>query len=165
MKLRPALETERQAVAAIHAASWRESYRDLIDPGYFADLDRRMARRWGEMAIGADDLLLVAETDRIVGFLFARGGDPVFVNSLHVLPGLRSRGIGARLMADSARRFRDAGRAGAYLDVLTTNQRAIALYRRLGGIPGAVKEKEVGGLMLPNLRIDFPDLEIIIRSP
>ncbi|WP_338244590.1 GNAT family N-acetyltransferase [Aurantiacibacter hainanensis] len=164
MKLRPALATERQAVAAVHTASWRDSYRDLIDPGYLADIDRRMALQWEEKAIGADDLLLVAETDQIAGFLFARGGDPAFINSLHVLPGQRSQGIGARLMAEAARRFLDAGSTGAYLDVLTTNHRAIALYQRLGGIPGAVKAKEVGGVMLPNLRIDFPDLRAIIAA-
>ena len=151
-------------VAAIHAASWRESYRDLIDPAYLADIDRRMADRWSEVEIGADDLLLVAEEDRIVGFLFARAGEPAFINSLHVLPGLRSQGIGARLMADAAQRFRNAGSTAAYLDVLTSNSRAIALYRRLGGTLGGVKDKEVGGRRLPNLRIEFPDLETIIRS-
>ena len=48
--------------------------------------------------------------------------------------------------------------------MLTTNVRAIAFYRRLGGVAGGVKDKPVGGRMLPNLRIDFPDLGTIIAA-
>ena len=164
MKLRPACDTERQAVAAVHAASWIDSYSALIDPAYLADIDARMAQRWCDLSVGPHDLLLVAETDCIAGFVFVRGGDPAFVNSLHVLPDLRAMGLGTRLMAEAARRLQEAGTTAACLDVLTTNHRAIALYRRLGGVPGAVKDKEVGGKMLANLRIDFPDLESIIRA-
>jgi hypothetical protein len=67
-------------------------------------------------------------------------------------------------MADAARRMEARGRDSAWLDVIDTNHRAIALYQRLGGVPGAVKEKLVGDRMVPNLRIDFPDLTPIIAA-
>jgi ribosomal protein S18 acetylase RimI-like enzyme len=157
--VRPAVDADRQTIARIHAASWADSYREVIAPDFLADLDARMAQRWTEAAFAAGDLLLLAERDgEPLGFIYVRDGEPAFINVLHVLPGQRSNGIGARLMRAAARRLLAQGRKGACLDVLTTNHRAIALYQRLGGVPGAVKDKEVGGRMLPNLRIAFPDL-------
>jgi len=162
--IRPAGDADRQAIAKLHAASWRDSYADVIAPDYLAAVDANMTRHWSGLALGAGDLLLLAEADEPVGFILAWDGEPAWVNTLHVLPQHRSAGIGLALMAEAARRFRARGRSSLYLDVLTTNTRAIAFYRRLGGVPGAVKDKLVGGRMLPNLRIDFPDLGTIIAA-
>lgn len=164
MKIRSAEEADRPIIARLHADSWRDAYREYLSPGYYADLDQRLGRHWQELEIGVRDILLLAEGEEPLGFLFARDGDPAFINTLHVLPGLRSRGTGAALMAEAARRMQEAGRTSAYLDVITGNQRAIAFYQRLGGVTGTVKEKLVGDRMVPNLRIDFPDLAIIIAA-
>jgi len=163
--IRPAGETDRQAIAKLHAASWRDSYSDVIAADYLANIDANMARHWSGLALGEGDLLLLAERDgEPVGFILAWDGEPAWVNTLHVLPQHRSEGIGLALMAEVARRLQAQGRSGLYLDVLTTNARAIAFYRRLGGVAGGVKDKLVGGRMLPNLRIDFPDLGTIIAG-
>jgi ribosomal protein S18 acetylase RimI-like enzyme len=165
VNIRPAGDTDRQAIAALHAASWRASYANVIAPDYLAAIDANMARHWAELLLGERDILLLAEDPGPVGFILAWDGEPGWVNTLHVLPQHRSGGVGAALMAAAARQLRGQGRRALYLDVLTTNTRAIAFYRRLGGVPGAVKDKMVGGLMLPNLRIDFPDLGTIITPP
>lgn len=166
MIIRPAGPDDRQAIANLHATSWRDSYADVISADYLAAIDDHMASHWSELKLGQLDLLLLAEIEGApVGFILAWDGEPAWVNTLHVRPERRSCGIGAGLMAEVARRLRAQGRTGMYLDVLTTNHRAIALYKRLGGIPGGVKDKLVGGNMLPNLRIDFPDLGAIIGAP
>ncbi|WAT18214.1 GNAT family N-acetyltransferase [Aurantiacibacter sp. MUD11] len=165
MSIRRAVDADRTAIAELHAASWLDSYRELLSEEFLGEIHQRLGAHWAQVEIGEQDLLLLAEEQgEAVGFLFARDGEPVFINTLHVRPGHRSGGVGAQLMATAARHFREQGRQGAYLDVLTTNARAIAFYQRLGGIPGGVKEKLVGGSMLPNLRIDFPDLATIIAA-
>lgn len=164
MIIRSAGQEDRQAIARLHAASWRDSYSEVIAAHYLAEIDAHMARHWSEITLAKDDLLLLAEGERLLGFLLARDGEPAFVNTLHVLPGYRGEGVGAKLMAEAARRLQVRGRQSLYLDVLTTNHRAIAFYKRLGGIPGGVKDKPVGGAMLPNQRIDFNDLASIISS-
>ena len=126
----------------------------------------RLGAHWAGLVLGAHDLLLLAEDEgEPVGFLLAWDGEPFWINTLHTTPARRSGGVGAALMAAAARHFREQGRTCAYLDVIESNHRAIAFYRRLGGVPGAVKAKLVGDCMVPNLRIDFPDLATIIAAP
>lgn len=165
MNLRPAVAADRSAIAALHAASWLDAYRPYLSTEYLATIHDRLGAHWQGLALGESDLLLVAEDDeRLIGFILAWDGDPFWINTLHVLPARRSGGVGARLMAEAARRMQARGRASAYLDVIDSNTRAIAFYQRLGGVAGAVKAKLVGDTMVPNLRIDFADLEAIIAA-
>lgn len=163
--LRPAVAGDRQAIVAIHAASWLDSYRPYLSADYLATTDDRLGAHWAGLALGEHDLLLLAEADgEPTGFLLAWDGEPFWINTLHTMPGRRSRGVGTRLMVAAAAHFRDQGRTAAWLDVIESNHRAIAFYRRLGGVPGTVKSKLVGDRMVPNLRIDFPDLRVIFEA-
>lgn len=164
MIIRPAVDKDRQAISAIHAASWLDSYRDYLSPLYLGEIDERLGAHWAQLELGRHDLLLLAEDDAALGFILARDGEPCFINTLHVQPGRRSGGVGAALMVEAAGRMLAQGRGSAWLDVIDTNHRAIAFYQRLGGVPGPVKEKLVGDTMVPNLRIDFPDLAAIIGA-
>ena len=164
MNIRSATDADCETIARIHAASWADSYRAYIAPGYYAELDARLAQHWSKLELGREDILLLAESELPLGFILVRDGDPAFINTLHVLPTRRSGGAGARLMCEAARRLQDRGRNAAYLDVIADNHRAIAFYRKLGGVPGAVKAKPVGDASVPNLRIDFPDVGTIIGA-
>lgn len=165
MIIRPAVEADRAVIAGIHAASWLDSYRDYVSAEYLDAIHDRLGAHWAQLELGEHDLLLLAEeAGEPLGFILAWDAEPFWINTLHVLPRLRSGGVGAQLMAEAARRMQARGRTSAYLDVIDTNTRAIAFYQRLGGEPGAVKEKLVGDRMVPNLRIDFADLAPIIAA-
>src|SRR5262245_4166413 len=67
--IRPARPEDAQAIAELHVAVWRETYRDLAPPEALRALDvpKRLAR-WGEMLDTAERSVLVAECGgRIVG--------------------------------------------------------------------------------------------------
>ena len=165
MNLRPAVDSDRPAIARVHAASWLDSYRAYLSADYLETIHDRLGAHWDGLVLGEHDLLLLAEEQgETLGFILAWDGEPFWINTLHVLPARRSGSIGAQLMAEAARRMQAQGRTSAWLDVIDTNHRAIAFYRRLGGVPGTVKEKLVGDRMVPNLRIDFPDLAPIIAA-
>jgi ribosomal protein S18 acetylase RimI-like enzyme len=90
--------------------------------------------------------ILIAEIDgRPVGFVSAyvrprnamrdlelAPGRHGFVMDLYVAPAVRSRGVGATLLAAAERFLVERGCSRVWLDVFVPNVRAHALYRRLG---------------------------------
>jgi ribosomal protein S18 acetylase RimI-like enzyme len=74
--------------------------------------------------------------ERLVGLVAAYLNDPAggtgFVTSVSVEPEFAGRGIGEELMHNCLRRARERGFGRLVLEVGTANDRAIALYRRLG---------------------------------
>jgi GNAT superfamily N-acetyltransferase len=61
-----------------------------------------------------------------------RGGDSVWLEELYILPELRSRGLGQRLLLAAIDHARQLGCAGMELEVEQSHARAANLYRRLG---------------------------------
>jgi ribosomal protein S18 acetylase RimI-like enzyme len=141
--LRPMTAEDADAVAALHAASWRSAYRGVFTDTYLdheADTERRQAWRdrlqssptstdWGLVAQG--------EAGQLLGFAYVMPAhDPVwgdYVDNLHVAPDSKGGGIGRRLMQGVAQRLQREGSARPlYLWVLDANTAARAFYERLG---------------------------------
>ncbi len=133
---------DAEAVAALHAASWRRHYRgaysdDFLDGDVLAD---RLAV-WTERLREPDPrrfTLLAEIRGELAGFantIFEE--DPTWgalLENLHVADGHRRRGIGSRLLALSAQAVIERQRgAGVYLWVLEQNVQAQAFYGALGG--------------------------------
>ena len=143
LRLRPMQTGDADAVAALHAASWRSAYRGVFSDAYLdheVDTERRTAWR---ARLGADtastDWGLVAEdaTGRLLGFAWVQPDhDPTwgdYIDNLHVAPDLKGGGIGRRLMQGVAERLqRDGSTRPLYLWVLNVNTAARAFYERLG---------------------------------
>jgi ribosomal protein S18 acetylase RimI-like enzyme len=166
IRIRHAEAGDRLAIARLHAASWRDSYRGVL-PDELLDgkLPRIMAERWLGQAIGPADAVLVAEEeDGILGFGASWDGEPVYIDNLHVAAEARSAGIGRRLLAETARHFLERGRTGALLHVVASNRRARAFYLALGGRPAGIEAKDLYGTSVPNERIRWDDLEILLAN-
>jgi ribosomal protein S18 acetylase RimI-like enzyme len=161
--IRRAEDGDRAAIAALHAASWRDTYRGLL-PDSLLDgtLPQIMAERWAGQAIGPADAVLVAEDgDGLLGFCAAWDGEPAYIDNLHVAAAARSRGIGRQLLAEVARHFLARGRHGAALHVVAANHRARALYLALGGRETGVEDKNLYGTRVPNARIAWDRLDLL----
>ena len=141
LEFRSARPSDADAVAALHADSWRRHYR-----GAYADafLDGEIyAERlvvWTERLAAPDGRseTIIAE-DRavgIVGFVHTIfEADPrwgALLDNLHVVYGEKRRGVGSRLLAASARGALER-RTGMYLWVLEQNADARAFYEARGG--------------------------------
>ena len=141
--LRDMTAADADAVALLHATSWRSAYRGVFTDHYLdheADAERRTVwrarlqadaptRDWGVVA--ADS------TGRLLGFAYVMPDhDPVwgdYIDNLHVAPDLKGGGIGRRLMQGVAERLqRDCSTRPLYLWVLDVNTAARAFYERLG---------------------------------
>ena len=165
LTIRRATDSDRPAIAAIHAQSWRDAYRGVLPD---ALLDREigsiMDRRWQEQGIRPDDAVLVAEGDGdLLGFCATWDGDSAYIDNLHVRSEARSRGIGRGLLAETVHHFLGLGRRRAHLHVVASNHRARALYIVLGGRPSGIEDKNLYGTLVPNERIEWPDIALLLE--
>lgn len=173
LAFRLARASDADAIAVLHANSWRRFYRDAYSDD-FLDGDVYADRRavWNERLRGGDDgrCTIVAENeDAIVGFAHTVfDEDPTWgalLDNLHVAPTHQRRGIGGRLLVLSASAVVDhAPGSGLYLWVLEQNVGAQAFYRALGGRlterapaepPGGIEGRLNGSPM--KLRCAWPD--------
>ena len=164
MRIRRAVDADRPAIARLHTASWGDTYRNILPDSLLDEtLPGIMDARWAEQTIGAADAVLVAEEgDAVLGFAATWDDEPVYIDNLHVAAEARSAGLGRRLMAETARHFLALGRKGALLHVVVANRRARDLYLTLGGRPAGIEEKDLYGTLVPNERILWDDLEILL---
>lgn len=98
---------------------------------------------WSELAQGDQRYYLTAlsrprgvathDLTSIVGYAgLAISEDGAYIQTVGVVPHLRGRGVGARLMISLLRRARQLGARSCGLEVRTDNHAARALYHRLG---------------------------------
>lgn len=154
IRYRTALPGDAEGVAALHARSWRESYRGAFTDAFLdGDLAGERLREWRRRL---DDprqdqfVLLALDGDRLVGFVCIYGDhDPdwgAFIDNLHVIAECKGLGIGRSLMTQAGTwlclRY---PRRRAYLWVLESNRAARSFYERIGGHNAGVSVMETHG--------------------
>ncbi|MEO1329689.1 MAG: GNAT family N-acetyltransferase [Pseudomonadota bacterium] len=153
ISLRNAGPDDAAAIAALHTASWRSTYRGMLPDAYLdGALAADKAAHWADkmVSLGPEDVVLAAEAEgRLVGFV-AAWPDPAvvdgyFLDNLHADPGLRGRGIGRALMTALRDRITPRGARQMWLTVFPENAVAVGFYQRMGGQPGLLLTDEIGG--------------------
>ncbi len=156
--IRPATPADRAAICALHVASWQDSYTDTLPASYLRDgLPGDMVTKWAARHFSAPELTFVAQDGAtITGFVCAlTDRTPPLIDNLHVRPGLRGSGTGAKLLTTALDALRRAGFARAYLTVLDTNIAAQRFYLRHGGQDEGAVEDEIVGYAVQARRIGF----------
>ncbi|MGW3179616.1 N-acetyltransferase family protein [Kitasatospora sp. NPDC001119] len=159
---------DAEAVAELHAHSWRTTYRGIVPAEGLGDGMAAQRRELWELRLDADygepentpELLIAERAGAVVGFIYLvpqpDGG--VLIDNLHVRPGLNGGGIGRELL--TAGRAHVAERhpgAALSLEVLRDNTRAIAFYEREGAERVRAQEGEFpGGFLLPEYVYAWP---------
>ncbi len=141
LRFRDAVAADADAVAHLHADSWRRNYRGAYSDAFLdGDVVADRIAVWSERLGSADPgrVTIIAEERSLVGFANAylardaRWG--ALLDNLHVADTHRRSGIGAQLMVLTAAAV--ATRApdeGLYLWVLEQNAGAQAFYEAMGG--------------------------------
>jgi len=141
LEFRLAGPADAEAVAALHADSWRRHYRGAFSDAFLdGDVVADRLVVWTERLASSDGRSeTVVGCDRragIVGFVHTMfEADPrwgALLDNLHVVASEKRRGVGSRLLAASARAALER-RTGLYLWVLEQNADARAFYEARGG--------------------------------
>jgi GNAT superfamily N-acetyltransferase len=146
LSIRSAGPADADAVAALHAASWRKAYRDILSEAYLANAHVERAQYWQARMAAWDparSFLALAERDGdALGFACvmadAEPAHGALLDNLHVRPDIKRGGIGRRLLT-RAGAWVAATRPGTplHLTVYLANENAVGFYRRMGGIASA----------------------------
>lgn len=166
IEYRPATPGDAEAVAILHAQSWRESYRGEFSDAFLdGDLPEERLRVWRRrLSDPPDDQLVLLGVDGsdLVGFVCAYGDhDPEwgsFIDNLHVASSSKRGGVGSSLMRHAGvwlcPTYADLK---IYLWVLEANSTARRFYESLGGQNGGVSTMEThGGAVVRSCRYTWP---------
>lgn len=170
--LRAARADEAESIAALHAGSWRRTYRGMMADEFLDGpaLDNRR-RVWRERLTIPDarQFVCVADLDsNIVGFICAFADyDPVwgsYIDNLHVAADLHRSGIGRALMSRAGEwLLSKAPHAGVYLWVMEANAPARVFYHRLGATHAGTEDlQDPGGGRAPNCRYVWAEPRMLV---
>jgi GNAT superfamily N-acetyltransferase len=134
--------SDADAIAALHADSWRRHYRGAFSDSFLdGDVTSVLLDRW-RMRLATPDprtrTILARQDGELVGLAHTElGAHPewgALLDNLHVAYGRKRQGIGKRLIALTARAVLDAAPGTRlHLWVLDQNTAARAFYAALGG--------------------------------
>src|SRR5262249_13303329 len=173
IECRPAEVRDVEAIAALHADSWRRNYRGAYLDSYLdGDVVTDRLNVWRERITRPETTFrtIVAEyAGALAGFVHTKlDDDPTWgalVDNLHVVHELKGQGIGTRLMAASARAVLDSTPgAGLYLWVLEVNVAAQVFYAARGGVEAGREMRGPfpgGGTALAR-RVVWPDPSMLL---
>lgn len=138
---RDATGDDAEAIAALHADSWRRHYRGaFLDSFLDGDVLPERVAVWRQRLSQAKraDITVVAELrNSVAGFLhMILDEDPkwgTLLDNLHVVWHLKRNGIGRRFMQEGAKRLLQRNRRNFYLWVLDQNVAAQSFYAAQGG--------------------------------
>ena len=173
-RIRIAEQEDSVAIAAVHAASWRGSYRGILSDKYLNDeLESERLSIWKQRLEfpKTNQFVTVAEHEsHIVGFACAFGGEDellgTMLDNLHVLPSQKGKGIGPKLVRDIACWCdRDYPNKGLYLWVFGHNLPARRFYDRLGGVVvGGANWSAPDGTVVKEIRYAWKNIAELLAA-
>lgn len=167
--VRPASAADALAIAQVHVASWRASYKGIVVEEFLQNLSvERRAKSWQEILSNPSHpaFLYVAEeeTGQIVGFASGRTeheGNQDYtgeVSAIYLLEQAQGQGTGRKLMQAAARELIQRGHRSMMLWVLRDNTPARNFYEALGGQLLFEKPIEIGSQALVEVAYGWKDL-------
>lgn len=173
--VRPAKPSDALAIAQVHVASWRTSYKGIVAEEFLQNLSaERRAQSWEEILSNPEHpaFLYVAEdeTSSIVGFvsgLAEREDNQEYtgeVAAIYLLKQAQGQGTGRRLMQAAVHELIRRGHRSMMLWVLRDNTPARKFYEALGGQYLYEKLIEVGGQTLIEVAYGWKDLHVLVQQ-
>lgn len=162
--IREAKQTDVEAIAALHLASWSAAYRGIVPDEFLSSVTfESRIRRWGQALDPAvspsTETIVAAEAEAILGLCsFGPRRTPASetvgeIYALHVRPDVKRRGVGKLLLDHALRRLALRGCLSSVLWVLRDNANARRFYEAQGwAFTGEEFVEDRGGYEIPETR-------------
>jgi ribosomal protein S18 acetylase RimI-like enzyme len=169
--IRPAVIDDADAIARVHVASWRSTYRRLLPDDFLESLtEAGYADRWRRFIGGGSSRVYVVEPEDpagggIVGFASAgleRAGEVGFggeLYAIYLLDEFQRHGYGRELVRACVAGLRDMGLQDMIIWVLRDNEPARRFYERLGGVYIRAQPITIGSATLEEVSYGWPRLD------
>jgi ribosomal protein S18 acetylase RimI-like enzyme len=158
------------AIAAVHVASWRTTYRGLLPDDFLASLDQAgYEERWRRILgnEASSRVYVAADGREIVGFASGgreRAGEDGYSGELYaiyVVAESQGRGHGRRLVQAVAGGLRELELTDMIVWVLRDNAGARRFYERLGGTYVRSQPITIGATLLQEVSYGWRTLDAI----
>jgi ribosomal protein S18 acetylase RimI-like enzyme len=167
--VRPATLDDAAAIARVHVASWRTTYRGLLADDFLASLgEEPYTDRWRRVIGDGLSRVFVAEEDEeIAGFASCgreRAGETGFAGELYaiyVLDSAQRHGHGRELVRAVAGTLREMRLGDMIVWVLRDNTPARHFYERLGGVYVRAQPITIGAVTLEEVSYGWRNLDKI----
>ena len=164
--VRPAEIADAAAIARVHVASWRTTYRGLLPDDFLDSLtEPGYTDRWKRvLAEGSSRVYVVEEPDGVVGFASGgreRAGESGFAGELYaiyVLDGDQRHGHGRELVRAVVDGLREMGLEDMIIWVLKDNLPGRLFYERLGGVYVRSQPITIGAMTLEEVSYGWRSL-------
>jgi ribosomal protein S18 acetylase RimI-like enzyme len=167
--IRAAIVDDAPAIARVHVASWRSTYRTLL-PADFLDAmsEASSADRWKRfLGEGSNRVYLVEDEGVVIGFASCgreRAGETGYAGELYaiyVLDDFQRRGYGRELVRAVVAGLQEVGLGDMIIWVLRDNLAARLFYERLGGVYVRSQPITIGSATLEEVSYGWPRLDAV----
>jgi ribosomal protein S18 acetylase RimI-like enzyme len=164
--IRTATIDDAPAIAQVHVASWRSTYRTLLPSDFLDSLtEANYADRWRRfIGEGSSRVYVLEDEGVLVGFASGgreRAGETGYTGELYaiyILDGSQRRGHGRELVRAVVDGLREMGLDDMIIWVLRDNQAARLFYERLGGQYVRTQPVTLGSATLEEVSYGWPRL-------
>jgi ribosomal protein S18 acetylase RimI-like enzyme len=165
--VRPATLVDAAAIARVHVASWRTTYRGLLPDDFLMSLsEEHYTERWTRViGEGSSRVFVVEESGEVVGFASCgreRAGESSFAGELYaiyVLDSAQRHGHGRELVRAAAGALKQLKVTDMIVWVLRDNTAARRFYERLGGTYVRSQPITIGTATLEEVSYGWRDLD------
>ena len=173
MLIRAAVAADARAIAGVQVASWRSTYRGIVDDDYIDGLTAEAREQaWADFLARADAecVVFVAEGNDtgVVGFASGGpvrdGGEREFggeLYAIYLLAEHQRRGLGGRLVRAVAAALGERGHRSMLVWVLERNP-ACAFYEAMGGRRIKAEPLAIGGATYASVAYGWDDIGALL---
>ncbi len=150
LEIRPAAASDSNAIAALVREAWLAANQSLL-PG---DTMARLAQsnHLAGFVAGEWHSVRVAEFEgEIVGAVGVNPAGVIWM--LYVHPAYQGCGVGSALYDDAIGTMKEAGSRKAVLEVMASNENAVAFYRSRGWVPEGRRTEHIPGFRFTAMRM------------